>query len=396
MLLLVVLYILCIAFGMPFYVMGAAWPAVYGEIEVPDSWLGIISVIMICCSIIANIFAVNLLKRFSPGVILGASILMLGLALIGYGFSASFALLCVFAVPIGLAFGCFDVVLNDFIAVNYSSRHMNWIHCCWGLGATTGPLILSSGMERFGSWRPGYYSIGGIQIAMAIVLFLSLPLWKKAAKPVEQKTERLKTNFREAMRIKGVKLTLIALFFYCALEVTLGLWGSSYLVMVKNVSEERAAGWISLFFLGMTLGRLATGFLTIKLNNNQLIRFGGALIFVGLAILFLSAGEIAYMSGFFIFGFGCGPIWPCLVHETPKRFGESNSQHIVSLQIVSSNTGNAVAPLLFGFLTTFTGYGVLPLYLGVLLVVTMVTIEIQNGAENKITKKLVAKYGKSD
>jgi len=358
--------------------IGAAWPAMYGELGVSDSRLGIVSTILTCCCIVANIYSPRLLNRFSTGSLIAASMLIIGLSTLGFGLSGTFASLCIFAVLLGLALGCIDAVMNNFMAVNYKSRHMNWLHGCWGLGATISPIILAAGMERFGTWRAGYFSVSGIHFVITIVLFLSLPLWKKVSKPTEQVEEYVKTDYKEVMRLKGIKLSLIAFFFYCALEISLGLWGSTYLVMIKKVTEEQAAGWLSLLFLGLTLGRLITGFLTFKLSNTQLIRIGGALVFVGILILFLSSRDAAYMIGFFIFGFGCGPIWPCLIHETPKRFGEAYSQLVVGLQLVASNAGNALAPLVFGAMAAYTGYATLPLYLVVLLIVTMIAIEIQN------------------
>ena len=376
--LLVVLYLICTGIGMPYYLMGAAWPSIYGELRVPDSWLGIISFILICCCIFGNAFSVKLIKHFKPGMIAAVCIFIMGLTLVGFGFSATFTHLCIFAAPLGLALGCIDAILNNFVAVNYKSRHMNWMHCCWGIGATTGPVLLSAGMERYGSWRAGYFSIGVVQFAIALVVLFTLSLWKKAAGSREIAPEHIKSDFREVMALKGIKLSLAMLFFYCALEITLGLWGSSYLVIVKNVSEEQAAGWISLLFLGMTVGRLIAGFLSYRFSNIQLMRIGSALIFTGIVVLFLSSSDIAYISGFFLFGLGCGPVWPCIVHETPKRFGESYSQFVVGLQLVSSNIGNAVAPLIFGAMTVYTGYAVLPLYLVVLLIIMVVTIELQN------------------
>jgi len=329
--------------------------------------------------IVANLFSANLLKRFGVGTIIGTCMLLMGICATGFALSGSFIVLCIFAVPLGLALGSIDAVLNNFMAIHFKARHMNWLHCFWGIGATVGPIILAGSMTIFGTWRAGYFSVSGVQYAIAILLFLTLPLWKKAPAMNEnpQPQELIKVNYSEVFRLRGIKLSLIAFFFYCALEFTVALWGPLYLVMVKTVSEEHAAQLISFVFLGMTLGRLLAGFMTIKLNNLSLIRFGSALILIGIILMYVSTSDAGYISGFLIMGVGFGPIWPCLVHETPRRFGEAYSQSVVGLQLVSSNIGNALAPLFFGAITPLVGYAVLPLYLLILLIVTFITIEAQ-------------------
>jgi len=385
MLLLIVIYLIYIGSGLPCYLLGAAWPSVYVEMGVPDSVLGIVSTIMICSMIVANLFSANLLKRFGIGSIIAVCMLIMGITATGYALAGAFVILCVFAVPLGLALGSIDAVLNNFVAVHFKSRHMNWLHCFWGIGATVGPIILASGMTVFGTWRAGYYSVAGIQFALAVLLFLTVRTWKKAPVVAEKPAEPIKVNYAEVFRLKGIRLSLVAFFAYCALEFTVALWGPLYMVMVKGVTEEQAAQWISFVFLGMTLGRLLAGFMTFKLSNLSLIRFGSLLILIGIVIMFISGSEIGYISGFFIMGIGFGPIWPCLVHETPRRFGEAYSQSVVGLQLVSSNVGNALAPLIFGAITPFVGYAMLPFYLLILLIVTVLTIEAQ-----KLNKSLTS------
>ena len=376
--LLIIIYLAFIGIGIPWFIIGAAWPSMYKDVGVTDSLLGVVSMITLFSMIAANLTCAALVKRFGPGPLITASMLIVALAIMGIAFSGNFVLLCVLSAPLGFTLGCIDTVLNNFVAVHYKTRHMNWAHCSWGGGSTAGPIIIAFGISFFGSWRAGYISIGIITFALTAALFLTLPLWKKTDTENVESTELENTDYREVFHLKGLAVSLLTFFCYCSFEMTLGLWGSSYMVVIKNTTEERAASLISLLFLGMTVGRLFVGFISIKLNNKQLIRLGSVIIVVGVAILFLSAGEVAYVCAFLIIGIGCSPIFPCLMHETPSRFGQAYSQRIVGLQIVSANIGNAVTPLVFGSLIVYIGYAMLPLFLLIWLVVLTVVIEAYN------------------
>jgi len=375
LLLLIIIYLSYLSIGMPYTLPGAAWPVMYGGMAVPDSWLGSVSMILMIFNIIANMYCGKLLRSFNPGGIIAASIFMIGASLVGIAWSGTFVFLCIYAVPIGLGMGFVDAIVNNYVAVHFKSRHMSWLLCCWGVGATASPVVLSYGITRFGSWRWSYFSIGGVQIGLSLILILALPLWKQVSGAAEHTKELIKVKFGTIIRLRGIKLALAAFFCYCSIEMIVCVWGCSYLVMVKNVPEEAAARLISFYLFGMTISRLFFGFLTFALSNHQLIRLGCAVLVLGVAIMSISSGEILYISGFFLMGAGCAPVFPCLMHDTPKHFGVENSQYVVGLQLVSSNIGCAVAPFLFGAATEYIGYGTFPLFLGVFLAIMAVVIE---------------------
>lgn len=373
-LLLIIIYLAFVGIGLPNSLLGAAWPAVFPEINVPDSYLGIISLIIMGCTVFSCVFCAKLVKHFKTGIIIPAGIIMIAAALFGFAVTHSFALMCVLAAPLGLGAGLIDTGLNDYVANNYKAKQMNWLHCFWGLGAVMGPLILSFAITLTESWRSGYYTIGGFQILLAVILLLTLPLWEKAEKL--KSPEPLKEKPKGALKLKGAKLALLSFFLYCSLETTVGLWGSTYLVMTKNLSQEAGARWISLFFFGITFGRLVSGFLTMKLSTRRTIRLSYLIVAAGIILIFLPLGSFSYIAGFLLIGLGCAPIFPCLVHETPARFGREHSAAIIGLQIASAYIGSAAAPFVFGIIAGRIGYGFFPVFLLLALAGTIIVIEL--------------------
>ena len=376
--LLVVIFLSTFGIGLPNSLLGAAWPAMYEQMSVPGSYLGIVSMILVGSSFIASVYSGILLKRFITSKIAVICFFMTTAALIGFARSGAYISLCLFAVPLGFGLGLIDTALNNYVAVHFKAKHMSWLHCCWGVGATAGPIILSYGMKRFDSWHWGYYAIGGAHFGLALILILTLAWWKLAPERTKNKAATGRVKFRELFKLRGIILSLITFFVYCSIESIIGTWGSSYLVIVKSVEPKLAAQWIALYFLGMTLGRFLSGFLTIKLNNRWMVRLGCAILVFGNIVMILPFGEVFYLAGFLLMGLGCAPIFPCLIHNTPAFFGEENSPAIIGLQMASACIGAAVASALFGVAAARIGYEYFPLCLAALLIVMMVTNEALN------------------
>lgn len=282
------------------------------------------------------------------------------------------------AIPLGLGAGSVDTALNNFVALKYKARHMNWLHCFWGIGATAGPMIMSLFLMQKGGWKLGYGTIGIVQAALVAVLFISLPLWKKAlAEGKHDETEKraIRPPLKDLFRIPGVKSALLAFFFYCTIETTTGLWGSSYLVGVRGLSAEAAAQWISLFYLGITVGRFVCGFLSMKLNNKKMIRIGLIIVFTGIGLVFLPLDGIFLQFGFLLLGLGCAPVFPAMLHETPERFGKQMSQTLMGLQMGCAYIGSTFMPPLFGAIAQNAGISLFPLYLLAALVCLVAVAE---------------------
>ncbi|GHU98147.1 MFS transporter [Spirochaetia bacterium] len=366
--LLILIYLSFISLGLPDSLLGSAWPLMYGPLGAPLHFAGLLSMIVSGGTIVSSIFSEKIIRRLGTGLVTAISVLMTAAALIGFSRSHTFIALCFCAVPLGLGAGSVDAALNNYVALHYKARHMSWLHCFWGVGASIGPLIMASYLTNGRPWNLGYRTIGIIQICLVVILFAALPLWGKntAAGTREQKRSIINIKYRDVLKIAGVKQMLVAFFCYCSIEQVTGLWGSSFLVQVKNIGPDIAARWIALYYGGITAGRFVSGFLTMKLNNRQMVRLGQALIVCGIGFLFLP-GAMSLLLGFFITGLGCAPIFPSLLHETPKNFGSDYSQAIIGIQMASAYIGIMVMPPLFGWLASHTTFNLFPVFIGVLL-----------------------------
>lgn len=377
-LLLAVIYLAFISLGLPDSLLGAAWPSIYPELNVPVSYAGAISMTIAAGTIVSSLMSERLTRRFGTGLVTAVSVAMTAAALFGFSISGGFAMLIVFAIPYGLGAGSVDASLNNYVALHYASRHMSWLHCMWGVGAASGPYIMGYVMTSGGTWNAGYRTISVIQLVLTVVLIFSLPLWKKRPKVVDtsgNETEAEPLSLKEILRIPGVKEVLACFFCYCAVEQTAGLWASSYLTLHKGVLPETAASFASMFFIGITAGRAISGFVTMKLNDTQMVRLGQGLIGCGVIILFLPLGATASLVGFVVIGLGCAPIYPCIIHSTPAHFGADRSQAIIGVQMACAYVGTCLMPPLFGLLAQHISVSLLPAYLLVILVLMAVMHE---------------------
>ena len=366
-LLLAIIYLAFISLGLPDSLLGSAWPVIHQELAVPLSWSGAVFMIISVGTVVSSLSSDRLTRRFGTGRVTAASVAMTCAALFGFSVSSSFWQLCLWAVPYGLGAGGVDAALNNYVALHYASRHMSWLHCMWGVGATVGPYIMGAVLTRGGSWHGGYRVIGVMQLALTAVLLLSLPLWKRGG--AEEQAGGRALSLREVVAIPGAKAVMLCFFCYCALEQTVGLWASSYLVNVRGVDAVTAAGYGSLFFLGVTLGRAVSGFVTYRLNDTQMVRLGQGIIAVGLALLFLPLGERAALVGLVLVGLGCAPVYPSIIHSTPAHFGAERSQALIGVQMASAYVGTSLMPPLFGWLSARLTLRVFPAYLLLLLAV---------------------------
>lgn len=374
--LLIIIYIAFISLGLPDSLLGSAWPSMQKELHVPVSYAGMIAMIITGGTIVSSFFSQKVIVKFGTGKVTLVSVLMTALALLGFGMSPSFLWLCILAIPLGLGAGAVDAALNNFVALHYESRHMSWLHCFWGIGATAGPMIMSFYLLEFGGWATGYQTIGIIQVCLVFLLFISLPLWKSKEKISlsdrgAQSGESLK--IADILKINGVKSALLGFFCYCALEATAGLWASSFFVIVKNIPPETAAQWVSLFYLGITIGRLVSGFATTKFKNNEMIKIGQKIIAVGVVIIFIPYAQMVLPLGLFIIGVGCAPIYPCMLHNTPVNFGSRLSQAMMGIQMACAYIGAAFMPPFFGLLAEYITMEIYPVYLAMLLIMMMIS-----------------------
>ena len=375
-LLLVIIYLSFISLGLPDALLGAAWPIMSQEFAVPLSYAGGISLIIAIGTVISSLMSDRMTKWLGAGKVTAISVVMTAVAIWGFSVSDQFWQLCLWAIPYGLGAGSVDASLNNYVALYYASRHMSWLHCMWGLGASIGPYIMGIALTGGMGWNQGYGIIAILQIILSAVIFLSLPLWKKRKDEPTANGERAKPlTMKQILSIRGAKDVMIAFFCYCALEQTCILWGSSYFVLHNGLDEETAASLASLYMLGLTFGRFLNGFLTYKISDTNLIRLGEAIIALGVLVMFLPLGYMAAMIGLTLMGLGSAPIYPCIIHSTPDHFGEENSQALIGVQMASAYIGICCMPPLFGVLANHIGVFLLPWYTGAILVVMILMCE---------------------
>lgn len=373
LLLLAVVYIAFISLGLPDSLLGAAWPTIRTDFHVPLSYMGWISMIISGGTIISGLMSERLTKKFGTQVVTIVSVFLTAVALFGFSTSTEFYQMCLWGIPYGLGAGAIDAALNNYVALYYNSRHMSWLHCFWGVGTIISPYIMSYALTHT-VWTDGYRMVSYLQFGIVVILLLSLPLWKINKPVVSKESDAAILGIKGALKIKGVPYLLTGFFAYCAAEATTMLWASSYLEGTRGATKEEAAALGSLFFIGITVGRFLSGFLSDKLGDNKMIYLGTGIALSGVFCIVLPF-KITSIIGFAVIGLGCAPVYPCIIHSTPKNFGAENSQGIIGIQMASAYVGSTFMPPIFGILANYISLKLMPLYLAFffLLLIVMIT-----------------------
>ena len=376
--LLGIIYLSFISLGLPDDLLGAAWPNMYSEFQVPVSFAGVISMIIAFGTIASSLQSDRLTRKFGTGKVTAVSVGITAFALWGFSISHSFILLCLWAIPYGLGAGSVDASLNNYVALHYASKHMSWLHCMWGVGATLGPYIMGAVLTGGSIWNTGYRIICVLQILLTAVLIFSLPKWKRqnTLSEGEETTSGKVLSLKEILAVPGAKAIMVCFFCYCAVEQTTMLWASSYLTLAKGVDVKSAASFAGMFCIGITIGRGINGFIAMKLKDQQMIHMGQAIILTGIIVMILPFGKVVSLIGFSMIGLGCAPVYPCIIHSTPEHFGAERSQAIIGVQMASAYIGTCLMPLLFGLLANHISIRLLPLYLLILLALMVYMYEL--------------------
>jgi len=384
-LLLAIIYLAFISLGLPDSLLGSGWPVMYKELDTSISYAGIISMIIAGGTILSSLLSDRLIRKMGTGLVTAFSVFLTAAALFGFSVSNSFFMLCIFALPYGLGAGAIDAALNNYVALNYSSKHMSWLHCFWGVGASISPYIMSFALSQNLGWRNGYRIVSVIQVVLTLVMFMALPLWKnKQTEEVIEAAKEAPITIKEKMKIRGIKEVMVAFCAYSAFEAMCCLWISTYLVECRSVESERAAAFASLFYLGITLGRFIVGFFANKLGDKTLIRLGIGVILGGMFFVLLPLNSyLPALIGFAIIGFGASPVYPAFIHATPENFGRENSQAIIGMLMTSAYIGSTFMPPIFGFVAERTTVSIYPFWLLILLLIALTVSE----KLNKVVKK---------
>lgn len=386
--LLALIYLAFISLGLPDSLLGSGWPVMHAELGVSVSFMGIVSMVISGGTILSSLLSDRLTHRLGTRTVTVVSVFLTVVALFGFSISTRFWMLIAFAVPYGLGAGAIDAALNNYVALHYKAKHMSWLHCFWGVGTIVSPFIMGYALTH-STWNAGYRIVGLIQLAIAVLLLVTLPVWKIHADATETAGRRV--GLRAALRIKGVPFLLLGFFAYCSAETTTMQWASTYFVEVKHLPAERAATLAALFYIGITAGRFLSGFLTEKLGDRGMIRLGAGVLACGIAALLLPV-ESYYLAfaAFLVIGLGCAPIYPCIIHSTPANFGAESSGAIIGIQMASAYVGSTFVPPLFGLVGKALGFSILPVYLAVFAALMLVMTELTfrtTGAARKEPKQ---------
>lgn len=378
--LLIIIYLAFISLGLPDSLLGAVWPVAYSQLGVPVSYAGLVSIFITAGTVVSSLISVRVIRRFGTGWVTAACVLLTASALMGISFTNRFIYLCLLAVPLGLGAGAIDAALNNYVALHYKASHMSFLHSFWGVGATAGPLIVAYFLAHGANWRGGYRTVSIIQLVLAVVMLASLPLWKRVphADAEQAAGEPIEINNRAAINRRGALAAVLSFFFYCAGETTTGLWAATYFVNVRGAEPSVAAGWGSLFFFGIMGGRMVTGLLAIRIREKTLVNIGIAIAATGAATLALPLPRAFQLVGLLLYGIGCAPVFPNLIHITPRRFGAAHSQAIIGLQMAAAYTGSTLMPPLVGWIGQKLGFAALPYYLLACLCALFASIVICN------------------
>lgn len=403
-LLLAIIYLSFISLGLPDSLIGSAWPIMHVDLGVSMSSAGVITIIISVGTIVASFFSNALTNKLGTGLVTAISVALTALGLIGFSFAKAFWMLCVFAIPYGLGAGAVDAALNNYVALNYPARHLSWLHCMWGVGASISPYIMSFALTGGLGWGSGFRIVFYIQISLSAILFFTLPVWKKCAKKssnfennlnrisgngaIEQ-AEQKKVSTASVFKIKGIFLVFVAFFAYCAMEQTAGLWATSYLVNYKGIDATVAAKFASFFYIGITLGRGISGFFAEKLGDKRLIRFGTIIILIGILLVAIpTSASWPSLVGLIVIGLGCAPVYPAIIHSTPDNFGKENSQAVIGVQMAFAYIGITAMPPLFGLIAEKINIGLYSAYLLVFALLMLVMCEVLNA---KVKRKYFIK-----
>ncbi len=382
-LLLALIYICFISLGLPDSLLGSAWPTLHKELSVSISFAGIISSVICLGTIISSLFSNKLLNKFGYGKVTALSSALTVIGLFGFSISKEFWLLIVFSVPYGLGAGGIDAILNNYVALHYKPQHMSWLHCMWGVGASVSPYIMSFSLVKLNKWNYGYLIVAIVQLVLTVIIYASLPLWKNNEKNSDQPQAVKDLSLKQVFAIKGALPCFLMFFCYCALELTASLWASTYLVEKWAFTPELAAGYASMFYIGITVGRFINGFFAIKFTDRFLIRVGMVIIAVGTALLFVPIHSAFALVGFVVAGLGCAPIYPCIIHMTPSVFGKENSQAMIGVQMAFAYIGFLVIPPIVGVVVEYISISVLPIFLLILLAIIFVMHQLVLKLSNK-------------
>ena len=374
--LLVVIYVAFIGLGVPDSLIGSAWPAVHAELGIPVETVSFITFIISGCTVLSSMFSAKILNRIGTSKVTAFSTAMTAVALLGFSFAKSFRIMIPLAVTLGLGAGAIDSGLNNYVALHFKASHMNFLHCFYGVGVSLSPYLMSVALTDT-DWRGGYRYAFYVQIAIAILLVISIPLWKKSSSDSQAEDENTSSlSLLRMAKMPEVRKVWVIMLATNAIEYACGVWGSTYLVEEKGFSPEHGALGLTVYYVGMSIGRFASGLISDKVRTWKRIGIGCAILAPAIAVMLLPLHGAVTVAGLFLVGLGNGSIYPNMIHLTPHNFGKEMSQSVMGSQIAFAYIGVMLAPPAVSLLSGIFGIGIYPVLLAVLYSVMILFLKL--------------------
>lgn len=368
-LLVIIIFATYIGLGIPDSLFGTAWPAIYTEFDLPISYSNFVTGLMYIGTIVSSLLSARLTKKFGTPLVVAFSTALTAIAILGFSYSNNILMLCLCAIPLGLGAGGIDNVLNTYVALNYKATHVNFLHCSYGVGVTLSPFLMSFALRNSNNWQSGYRTMFFFQLALTVMCFLSIPIWKKVKEQKANEEETKVVSVSKLLKIPIARSSLVIYFSSCAIESVCLAWGSTFLVNSKGLTPDKAAQMITFYFIGMTLGRFLSGVFVSKISPKKIIVIGELVTLVAIMLTFVATPSIAGI-GLFLIGLGNGPIFPNMTHLTPIHIGRDISQSFIGLQGAISYFSILLSPITFGLLAENLSTDIFSIFLVVAFVVT--------------------------
>lgn len=368
MLLLIVIYIAFISLGLPDSLFGVSWPVLHVEFGIAESFASVYTIITAICTGGVSFVAGRVIRKFGTGKVTFFSTLLTAIGLVGISFAPNIVVMIIFAIILGYGAGAIDTGLNSYVSLHYKAKYLNWLHCFWGMGVAISPMIMSGFLGAGeGQWRNGYRVVALLQLAIAMIILATLKKWNPAVEQEQRDSAKADMTMGQLFRLKGLPTSILSLGLYCGAEYLIGTWGATYAVHEFDLAPEVAAKWVSLYYGGIMLGRIITGFVPERIGDDLRVKCGVLISLVGIVFLALPVGDIA-LAGLLLIGIGFGPVFPAVIHSVPDRFGSTYSADLTGYHMGGAFTMGYIAQLSFGYVAVLTGYGILPfILLGMIL-----------------------------
>lgn len=348
-LLVIIIFVTYIGLGIPDSLFGTAWPAIYSEFDLPISYSNFVTGLMYTGTIISSLLSAKLTKKLDTPLVVALSTFLTAVAIFGFSFSKNMFMLCLCTIPLGLGAGAIDNVLNSYVALNYKATHVNFLHCSYGVGVTLSPFLMSFALKNSNDWQGGYRTMFVFQLALTLMCFLSIPVWKKVKEQKAIEDETRVVSIPDLLKIPIARASLVIYFGSCAIESICLAWGSTFLVNSKGLTPDKAAAMITFYFIGMTLGRFLSGVFANQISPKKIIVIGECVVLFAIILTF-SKNSIIATVGLSLIGLGNGPVFPNMTHLTPVHMGREISQSFIGLQGAVSYGSILLSPITFGLL----------------------------------------------